>query len=123
MFYTTHSHIFTWAVAVILFAVAVILFKKGLDKQFKIVHMALRLFYLLILITGGILFVQFASIDHMLYGLKFVSGLAVIAFSEITLVRMKKNKSLGGVTAGLIVSALVTFYLGFSLPIGFNFLP
>ncbi|SER96006.1 YisL family protein [Salipaludibacillus aurantiacus] len=123
MFYTTHSHIFTWVVAIVLFIAAVALFKKGMAKQVKILHMALRLFYILIIITGGILFFQFAGINHMLYGLKFVSGLAVISFSEMYMIRMKKGKPLNGMLIGLVVSLLVTLYLGFGLPIGFNFMP
>lgn len=122
MFYTTHSHIFTWVVALILFLVAIYLFKEGKAKASKIVHMSLRLFYVLIIITGAILFFQFSSIDPALYGVKFIVGLLVIGFAEMVLVRMKKGKSLIGVVIGLVVTLLITFYLGFSLPVGFNFL-
>ncbi|WP_280769207.1 YisL family protein [Salipaludibacillus daqingensis] len=122
MLYSTHTHIFTWVVALILFFVALSLFKNGMAKQMKIVHMVLRLFYVLILITGIILFVNFGSIDHMMYGLKFATGLAVIGFSEMVLVKLNKGKSAKGVTIGLIISFIITLYLGFSLPIGFSFL-
>ncbi|WP_416151208.1 YisL family protein [Salipaludibacillus sp. HK11] len=122
MFYSTHPHIFTWVVAVILFIVAVVLFKNGMAKQMKIVHMVLRLFYILIIITGGILFFEFASIDHMMYGLKTVLGIVLIGFSEMVLVRMTKGKSTKGVLIGLVVSFIVILYLGFSMPIGFDFL-
>ncbi|RKL67879.1 hypothetical protein CR203_05070 [Salipaludibacillus neizhouensis] len=121
MFYTTHTHIFTWVVALILFLVAVYLFKAGNAKASKIVHMSLRLFYVFIIITGAILFIEFSANNAALYGVKFIVGLLVIGFSEMVLVRMKKSKSITGVVIGLIVTLLITLYLGFRLPIGFNF--
>ncbi|MGJ9382627.1 YisL family protein [Salipaludibacillus sp. CF4.18] len=121
MFYTTHTHIFTWVVALILFLVAVYLFKAGNAKASKIVHMSLRLFYVLIIITGVILFIEFSANNAALYGVKFLVGLLVIGFSEMVLVRMKKSKGITGVVIGLIVSLLITLYLGLRLPIGFNF--
>ncbi|UTR15309.1 YisL family protein [Salipaludibacillus sp. LMS25] len=122
MFTNTHAHISTWVVALILFVAAILLFRQGLAKQMKIVHMTLRLFYILIIVTGAGLFYNFASIDHMTYGLKSLVGIGVIACTELILVRMKKGKSLTGVVVGLIVTFLITLYLGFSLPIGFDFL-
>ncbi|WP_078575976.1 YisL family protein [Salipaludibacillus agaradhaerens] len=121
MFTNTHAHIFTWVVALILFVAAILLLKKGLAKQMKIVHMTLRLFYIFIIITGAGLFFNFASIDHMMYGLKTLVGIGVIACAEMVLVRMKKEKSITGVAAGLGITLLITLYLGFSLPIGFDF--
>lgn len=122
MFYTTHSHIFTWVVALILFLVAAHFLHRGNLKPAKIAHMSLRLFYVLIIITGAILFFRFSSIDPALYGIKFLVGLLVIGFSEMVLVRMKKGKSLKVVVIGLAVTLLITLYLGFRLPLGFNFL-
>lgn len=122
MFYSTHAHILTWVVAVILFFVAYALFKKGMAKQMKIVHMVLRLFYILIIVTGGILFFEWSANDQMMYGLKLVAGIAVIGFSEMVLIKLNKGKSAKGVVIGLIISFIVTLYLGFSMPIGFSFL-
>ncbi|PYZ93446.1 hypothetical protein CR194_09740 [Salipaludibacillus keqinensis] len=122
MFTSTHPHILTWVVALILFVVALALFKNGMAKQMKIVHMTLRLFYILIIITGGILFFHFAGNDHMMYGIKFVSGIAVIGFAEMVLVKLKKGKPAKGMAIGLVISLLVTLYLGFSMPVGFDFL-
>lgn len=117
MFDTTHAHITTWVIALILFAVALFLHKGGNQKGTKIVHMILRLFYLLIIITGFGLFMNFSSLDPALYGIKFLGGIVVIAMMEMVLVRTVKGKNTGLFWTILIVSFAVTFYLGAKLPL------
>ena len=54
--------------------------------------MILRLFYILIIITGVALFIK--GMDYgkgMLYGLKFLAGILVIGMMEMTLVKKKKE--------------------------------
>ncbi len=53
-----HSHVTAWALALILFLVALFLHKSGKAKGFKIVQMILRVFYLLIIGTGIGLFLN-----------------------------------------------------------------
>jgi peptidoglycan/LPS O-acetylase OafA/YrhL len=109
---STHVHITTWVVAVVLFFIA-------LGKPSKGVHMVLRLFYVLILISGFLLFVKYSSGDPMVYGLKMLGGILTIGLMEMTLVRKKKGKGIGGVLIGAVVLLLITIILGFRLPIGF----
>ncbi|WP_046175391.1 YisL family protein [Domibacillus indicus] len=106
---STHVHITTWVIALILFFVA-------LRKPSTGIHMGLRLFYVLILITGFALFVTFDSLNPMLYGLKMLGGLVAIGLMEMTLVRKKKGKKNGGVFAGALAVLLITIILGFALP-------
>ncbi|MBS4198661.1 YisL family protein [Bacillus sp. FJAT-49732] len=120
MFDNTHAHITTWAIAIILFIVAVMLHKAGNKKATKIVQMILRVFYLLIITTGVILFVRHSSFDPALYGMKFLFGLIVIAMMEMILVRLKRDKNTGIFWLLLIVSFLITFYLGARLPLNWN---
>ncbi|NJP36781.1 YisL family protein [Bacillus luteus] len=47
-----HSHSLFWLVGVILFALITIFYNKGKAKPAKIMHMVLRLMYILLLITG-----------------------------------------------------------------------
>lgn len=122
MFDHTHAHITTWVIALILFAVAFMLFKGGKEKGFKIVQMTLRLFYLLIIATGVMLFIKHSSFDPALYGVKFLGGIIVIAMMEMILVRTKKGKKAGVFWAIFILSLLVTFLLGVKLPLGWNWL-
>ncbi len=57
----THLHITTWVVALILLFVSYSLYSSGSAKGAKITHMILRLFYILIILTGAELFVRFAN--------------------------------------------------------------
>ena len=62
-------------------------------KGRKITHMIARLFYVLILISGVLLFVKYSSADAALYGVKFLLGLLTIGMMEMVLVRSEKGKS------------------------------
>ncbi|GEK33651.1 YisL family protein [Kurthia sibirica] len=117
---STHIHITTWVLALVLFFVAVSMAPTA--KGRKITHMILRLMYVLIIITGGLLFAK--SLDFgqgMLYGFKLISGLGVIAFMEMVLVRGQKGKSTKGMWIGLIICLVAVLYLGFHLQMGFKF--
>jgi len=110
----THAHITSWALALILFVVALLLHKAGKEKGFKIVQMILRVLYIVIFITGGLILHQIV-IDTF-YVLKAFVGLWVIASLELILVKMKKGKSTGAFWIQLIVSLAAVFYLGYYLP-------
>ncbi|MDD1504856.1 MULTISPECIES: YisL family protein [unclassified Lysinibacillus] len=113
----THLHITTWVVAIVIFLIAALM-----GKQSKGLHMTLRLFYILIIITGGALFFKYQANDPMQYGLKFLGGILVIGMMEMVLVRQKKNKPNGLFWILFAVFLFITLYLGFKLPIGQNFL-
>nr|WP_040227782.1 YisL family protein [Bhargavaea cecembensis] len=116
---TTHLHIFTWVVGIILFVIAAVMAKGS--KGRKIAHMILRLFYILIIITGAFLFFKWSSSDAMLYGIKFLMGIVTIGLMEMTLIRQNKNKPATVMVVLFIISLLVTMFLGFKLPVGMQF--
>lgn len=116
----THAHITTWVVAIVLFFVVLSLQKSGKAKGAKIVHMVLRLFYLLIILTGVLMLFSISSID-MMYVLKSLVGIWVIAMLEMILVRTKKEKKTTVLWAQFVVALILVLYLGFSLPLGFDF--
>lgn len=116
---TTHLHITTWVVALILFAVAAFS-----SKQMKGVHMALRAMYIFVIISGGALFMEWRGVVQdggMNYDMKVLFGILVIAFMEMVLVRKAKGKSINVFAILLAIVLLVTIYLGLSMGIGFNF--
>lgn len=113
---TTHLHITTWVIAIILFLGAA--FMNPASKGRKIVHMVLRLFYILIIITGLALFIEWSSSDAMQYGLKFLFGVLTIGMMEMVLVRGKKQKSTTLFWILFAVFLFVTMFYGFKLPIG-----
>ncbi|MDQ0153839.1 YisL family protein [Robertmurraya andreesenii] len=117
---STHLHITTWVITLILFFVAVGLQKSGNLKAQKIVHMILRLFYLLTFATGGMLVHLMFSSYPVQYVLKVIFGILVIGFMEMVLARMKKEKKSSIIWILFIVSLVIVLYLGFYLPLGFR---
>jgi hypothetical protein len=116
MFENTHAHITTWVIALILFLVALGLHNAGKKKGMKIVQMILRLFYILIIVTGAMLFFTFQEISPMWYGIKFLVGIWVIAMLEMILVKANKGKKTGVFWILLIIALIIILYLGFELP-------
>ena len=116
---TTHLHIFTWVVAVILFLAAAVM-AKG-NKGRKIVHMILRLFYILVIISGAFLFFTWSSADAAMYGVKFLLGVLTVGFMEMVLVRQNKDKPTTVFWVLFFISFLATMFIGLSLPIGMDF--
>lgn len=116
---STHMHITTWVLTLILFVIVLVLHKNGKAKAEKIVHMILRLFYLLTIATGGMLVHLLFSSYPVQYVLKFVFGILVIGFMEMVLVKMKKEKKTTVSWILFIISLVVVLYLGFTLPLGF----
>lgn len=112
----THLHITAWAVGAILFFVAY--FMSPSAKGRKIVHMILRVFYLIIIFSGLLLFLNGHSLDDMLYGIKFLMGVVTIAMMEMALVKSQKGKNSKGFFIGFIIALVITFLLGSYLPMG-----
>ena len=115
----THLHITTWVIALVLFFIAAFASKKLTGVQ-----MALRVMYILIIITGGALFLEWRdkiAESGMNYDMKVLFGILVIAFMEMILGRKNKGKSLNIFWVLFGVVLLVTLYLGLSMGIGINF--
>jgi hypothetical protein len=120
MIHDTHAHITTWVIAIILFIVALLLHKAGKEKGAKIVHMIVRLFYILVIITGALLFFNNQGINPALYGVKLLGGLIVVVLMEMILVRTVNKKSVGLFWVLLVIILLVVLYLGLRLPLGWH---
>ncbi|CAG9623468.1 YisL family protein [Sutcliffiella rhizosphaerae] len=110
----THAHISTWAIALILFVVVLILTKAGKAKGAKITSMVLRLFYILIVVTG--LQLGWGWITNGQYVLKMVLGIVVIGLMEMIAVRTRKGKPTVVFWVLFIVALAYILHLGFSLP-------
>lgn len=119
---STHLHLTTWIIALILFFIAAVSANKLTGVQ-----MALRVFYILIIITGGALFLEHRDMiaagnggSGMTYDMKVLFGILVIGFMEMILARKNKGKSTGVFWLLFMVVFLVTLYLGLSGGIGLN---
>ncbi|MGN7407770.1 YisL family protein [Sporosarcina sp. SAFN-010] len=116
---STHLHIFSWVVGIIMFLIAA---TQPLDsKGRKITKMVLRVFYILIIITGVALFIRYMNMNAALYGVKFVFGIVTIGMMEMVLARQSKSKPTQLFWILFVVSLLITMFLGFKLPIGLDF--
>jgi len=114
-----HTHITSWALAIILFFVAFGLMKSGKDKGAKIVQMILRLFYLFI-IGSGIWILSSLNSISTLYVIKSLAGVIVIGLLEMILVKTGKGKKTAIFWVLFIISFIFVLYLGFmKLPLTF----
>jgi hypothetical protein len=110
----TDLHVTSWVIAIILFIVALVVTNP------KVVHMILRLFYLIVIITGVALFITGMDLNEgMLYGLKLLSGILIIGMMEMTLVKKKKGKPYTMFLVLFLIFFLAALYLGFKLPLTF----
>lgn len=115
---STHLHITGWALAIILFFITYALIQAGNQKGGKIVHMILRLIYILVVVTGFMLF--YSAISEIEYILKAIAGIWVIASMEMILGRKSRDQKTTSAWIQLAIALLVTLYLGLSLPLGFQ---
>ena len=92
-----HMHIASWVLLIILFFAAYFNFseKQGATPYFKPIHMLLRLFMVLVLISGFWIWIQAFgdgnSGGHMLLTLKMICGVAVVALMEVTVTKRKRT--------------------------------
>lgn len=116
---STHFHIFTWVVGVILFLVTAVLINGSKGK--KITHMIARLFYVLILLSGILLFMKTMNFGMgAQYGMKFLFGLVTIGLMEMVIGRMNKGKNVMVLWILFFVFLFVTMFYGFKLPMGID---
>ncbi|WP_214707904.1 MULTISPECIES: YisL family protein [unclassified Exiguobacterium] len=114
-----HTHVTSWVLLLVLFAVAYIGYKNA-NKSGKIAHMAFRLMLLVAFGTGLYLYLQLLE-GGMFYHVKITVGLLTLIFGEMTLIRVKKNKPVGTMFSGFAILALVTIFIGYALPYGQSF--
>ncbi|WP_257349223.1 YisL family protein [Pseudalkalibacillus decolorationis] len=110
-----HAHVSSWAVAIILFFVSYFLLRAGKAKGQKITHMILRLFYVLIVITGGMMFVNYLQIGFVEIPLfiKAILGIWVIAAMEMVLERGKKGASTTGSWIQFVLALILVLIFGY----------
>lgn len=119
-----HLHLTAIIVSFILFIAVYFMYKKNNTAENKpafIMHMVLRVFYLLVLFSGIMVYVEgMAGIEsHMMYGIKVLLGLLSIVFMEISIVRLKKKSVKASVLLIVtLVLIVATVIMGSILPMG-----
>ncbi len=109
------SHIGSWAILVLLFLVSYFLLKGGVRKGAKIVHMILRLFFVIMVVTGiGMLFIlKFPA----MYVVKGILAIILIGAMEMLLTRTSKG-TIGSKAPMYWVIVIVTLVLVLLLGFG-----
>lgn len=112
-----HAHVSSWAIALILFFVSYFLLRAGKAKGHKITSMILRLFYVLIIITGGMTFVTYLTSGYYTLALiiKVLVGIWVIGGMEMVLAKTKKGASAKGMWIMFFISLILVLYLGYDV--------
>ncbi|MBZ5293967.1 YisL family protein [Staphylococcus aureus] len=118
-----HLHILSWVLAIILFITTYLNISKnqGGTPYFKPLHMILRLFMLLTLISGFWILIQSfmnGGANHMLLTLKMLCGVAVVGLMEVSIAKRKRHEqshTMFWITIALII---ITMVLGVILPLG-----
>src|SRR5690625_4430100 len=107
-----HLHITAWIIAFILLFVVTSFYKQGKVKPGKILHMILRLDYLLILFSGITVFFQCSNMSGELI-LKVLAGLWAIVSIEMITVKTNKEKPTKSWWIQFVIAALIAIILGF----------
>lgn len=113
-----HLHITAWIIAFILLFIVYSMYKSDKSKPAKILHMILRLDYLVILYSGGSLFASYSNISGELI-IKVIAGIWTIAAIEMLTVKAKKGQQAKSWWIQFVIAAAIAIILGFArLPLG-----
>ena len=122
-----HTHLASTAIVIILYAIVMYLYRsqKGANKTSTTIHMILRVFLVIMLLSGIGIYVSamdyISSLDngHMEYGIKALLGILTIGFVEMSLVSAKKQRKIVNIMMIIfIVILLATIVLGSYLDMG-----
>lgn len=110
------SHIGSWAILVLLFFISYFLIRGGAKRGGKIVHMILRLFFVIMVVSGvGLLFgYKFPAV----YVVKGILAIILIYAMEMLLVRTGKGtigQKAPTYWAIVIVTLILVLLLGFNV--------
>ena len=113
----THAHLTSLVLSLIFLIIIAVLQNKG--KNIKIWHMVLRATYILVIVTGSILFFAAYSLP-LSYYLKAILGIVMIGLFEMVIVRKQKGKKTDVIWIAFSIVLVILFVLGFTLPQGFD---
>ncbi|KHF38402.1 hypothetical protein LQ50_21640 [Halalkalibacter okhensis] len=106
-----HAHVDSWWLLIVLFLITYFLLRAGKDKGAKILHMIVRLFYIVMIFSGVVLLFNWNF--AIAYVIKAILAIVLIYAMEMILVRTKKG-TLGSKAPmywGLFVVTLVVVIL------------
>lgn len=102
-----HTHAASWLILVILFVICYFIPKN------KVLPMILRLFYLVMIVTGG--YMLFTGGVGGVFHLKALCAILLIGMMEMVLARRKKGKNALPFLIALIVLLVVVVLIGYDV--------
>ncbi|GAK11895.1 YisL family protein [Geomicrobium sp. JCM 19039] len=111
MFFASHQG--SWAFVAALFIVAYFLFTSHKNKPGKILHMILRLFFIIMLVSGvGMLFEMGWPLVYIVKG---ILAVVMIGLMEMSLGKAKRGENGMGAFIGVIVLLVIVALMGFNV--------
>lgn len=108
-----HSHAGSWFITILLFAISYAMFKKGSMKPQKITHMILRVFFIIMILSGiGLVVALQYPVEFVLKG---VLAIILIGLMEMILVRSVKGKETKGFWIPLAGVLPLVLLIGFNV--------
>lgn len=106
------SHVGAWEVALVLLIIGYILYRMDKNKVGKVLHMILRLMFVIIIVSGVWMLFQFRAAD-VLYYIKGILGIMTVGLMEMSLLRAAKDKPSGGFFIGALVLLVIVIMIGY----------
>jgi len=111
-----HAHVGFWTLGLIVFVLTFILYIIGTNKPARILHMILRLLYILIIITGVVMVAKLYSADNFVWStIKGLFGLLVIGMMDTLLNKARKRTTSVVYWIILIIALAGVFSIGYGV--------
>ncbi|AIG24734.1 YisL family protein [Brevibacillus sp. 7WMA2] len=106
------SHVGGWEAALVLLILAYVFYRLDKNKIAKILHMILRLMYIIIVVFGAMLLFKFYLSD-IRFIIKGLLGVCTIGLMEMALVRADKHKPNFIFFVGSLVLLVIVVLIGY----------
>ncbi|WLR51527.1 DUF1516 family protein [Bacillus tianshenii] len=107
-----HTHVTAWTLTLILFFVSAAKLNKG--QAPKVLHMILRLLYIIVFVTGThLLFAVWQMVTPAI--IKGLAGIWLLSTMEMILVRGKKGKSVKSFWIQFLIALILVFVMGYGV--------
>lgn len=107
------SHQGSWAILVVLFIISFILYKVGKQKAGTIVQMILRLFFIIMLVSGVLMLIGYKF--PLAFIVKGVLAVLLIGFMEMALGKTKRKESATVALLLTVVALVIVALMGYGV--------
>lgn len=115
----TYTHMTSWFILLFFYFFILIMYKG--TKGRKIMHILVRVMYVVVIITGGSLYYVMMHSDHWLaYIFKIIAGVLFIILAEITIIRANKSKKFQIPFLSSLAMIIFMMFMGYYLPMGMD---